>query len=250
VRDLLGVDIDAAALLPRDNSKDGYDNNASVLTVSPTFMEQYVAAARTVALQAIGDPDAAPGSTTYVNENTAGNKRHVEGLPLGTRGGLAVVHHFPADGEYMIDVADMAQALWVFNMEFENTLIVTVDGREVYRTTVGGEEDQKAIDQNGVSAVDRINQRLTDIRFDATAGPHEVVVAFLARSYAESDSRLMGAPGGGQDRLLTVTSFEIQGPFEPTGVSDTPSRQRILTCRPEDAPHGGSSAHEAEACAQ
>ncbi|MBN1237300.1 MAG: DUF1592 domain-containing protein, partial [Gammaproteobacteria bacterium] len=247
VRDLLGVRIDAAALLPRDNSKDGYDNNASALTLSPTFLEQYVAAARTVAMRAVGDPDAAPGSATYVNDGGAGSyKRHIEGLPLGTRGGMAVIHDFPADGEYLINVADMAAALWVYDMEFENTLLVTLDGREIYRTTIGGEEDQRAIDQTGQPAVDRINQRLKDIRFDATAGPHQIGVTFLARSFAESDDRLdLMVPGGGQDRILEVESFEIQGPFAPTGVSDTPARRRVFSCRPQA--QGG--AKQAERCA-
>lgn len=247
VRDLLGVDIDATALLPRDNSKDGYDNIASVLTVSPTFLEQYVGAARTVAKAAVGDAQATPGATTYMNHNAGGYKRHVEGLPLGTRGGLQVMHDFPADGQYRINVADMAQALWVYNMEFANTLLVTLDGREVYRTTIGGDADQKAIDQHGVSAVDRINQRLKNIRFEAPAGPHRVSVTFLARTYAESDARLESmAPGGGQDRLLKVASFEIQGPFDVKGVSDTPSRRKIFTCHPG----AGASAEAAEQCAR
>ncbi|HEX7081586.1 MAG TPA: DUF1592 domain-containing protein [Gammaproteobacteria bacterium] len=248
VRDLLGVDVDATELLPPDNKKSGFDNNASVLTISPTFMEQYVAAARTVAIEAVGNPDAPPGSTTYVNDGDAGSyKRHIEGLPLGTRGGLAVMHDFPADGEYVINVADMAQALWVYNMEFENTVLVTLDGREVYRTTIGGEEDQKAIDQHGQSAVDRINQRLKNIRFEATAGPHQVGVTFLARTFAESDDRLqLAAPGGGQDRILRVSSFELQGPFHPSGVSETPSRRKIFSCHV--GPDAG--AETAESCAR
>lgn len=235
VRDLLGVNIDAEALLPRDNSKDGFDNVASVLTVSPTFLEQYVAAARTVARRAVGDPDAAPGAVTYVNTNEGSYKRYIEGLPLGTRGGMAVTHHFPADGEYLINVEDMALALWVFDMEFANHLLVTVDGREVYRTTIGGGEDLKAIDQRGISAVDEINQRLKNIRFQAKAGPRQIAVTFLERSYAESDDRLrLMVPGGGQDRILQVGSFEIQGPFNPQGVSETPSRQQIFSCHPRE----------------
>lgn len=247
VRDLLGVQVDTTALLPRDNSKDGYDNIASVLTVSPTFLEQYVAAARSVAKQAVGDAHAAPGATTYINHDSGGYKRHVEGLPLGTRGGMAVTHDFPANGQYRMNIADMAQALWVYDMEFKNTVLVTIDGREVYRTAIGGDADQKAIDQHGVSAVDRINQRLKNIRFTAPAGPHRVAVTFLARTYAESDSRLASqAPGGGQDRLLRVKSFDIQGPFDVNGVGETPSRRKIFTCHPES----GAAPDSAKACAR
>lgn len=233
VRDLLGVEVDTEALLPRDNSRDGFDNVASVLTVSPTFLEQYVAAARSVALQAVGNADASSGGNTYVNPNEGSYKRHIAGLPLGTRGGMAATHHFPADGEYLLNIEDMASALWVFDMEFANHLLVTLDGREIYRTTIGGGEDLKAIDQQGVAAADRINQRLKNIRFQAAAGPHQVAVTFLQRSLAESDDRMrLMVPGGGQDRILQVGSFEIQGPFNPEGVSQTPSRRLIFSCHP------------------
>ena len=236
IHDLLGIKVNPETLLPRDNTKDGYDNMAAVLQVSPTFLEQYVTAAHTVAAMAIGNPQAHPGSATYVNEGHSSSKRHVEGLPLGTRGGLAVEHEFPADGEYMINIADMAQALWVYNMEFKNTVVVTVDGREVYRTSIGGDADQKAIDQHGVSQADAINKRLKNIRFKVKAGQHKVGVAFLARTFAESDSRLESRiPGGGQDRILRISSFTIQGPFNPTGVAQTNSRKKIFSCYPEGA---------------
>lgn len=248
VRDLLAVEIDSTELLPRDNAKAGYDNNASVLTISPTFMEQHVAAARRVAALALGAADAPPGSVTYVNDGNAGsNRRHIEGLPLGTRGGLAVVHDFPADGEYVVHIADMARALWVYDMEFENTIVVTLDGREVYRTAIGGEDDQKAIDQNGQAAADRINRRLKDIRFHAAAGPRQIAVTFVARTFAESDDRYQRPPrGGGQDRILRVDSFELQGPFNPSGVGDTPARRKIFTCYPEE----NADAANAERCAR
>lgn len=234
VRDLLGVEIDATELLPRDNMAAGYDNIAEVLSVSPTFMEQYVSAARSVALTAVGDADSRPSAATYVNEN-GGARRHVAGLPLGTRGGLVARHYFPADGEYVVNIADMAQALWVYDMEYVNTVVVTLDGVPVYETEIGGDQDQKAIDQYGVGAADQINQRLKNIAFEATAGPHDVGVAFLARTFAEAERRLQGAvPGGGVETILRIASFEIRGPFNPTGVSDSAPRARIFTCAPED----------------
>ena len=243
VRDLLGLKVDPAVLLPHDNSEDGYDNMASVLQVSPTFLEQYVSAAHTVAAKAIGNAKAGAGSATYVNEGTDSYKRHVEGLPLGTRGGLVADHDFPADGDYVVNIADMAQALWVYNMEFENTVLVTLDGREIYATTIGGDADQKAIDQHGVSAADKINERLKNIRFHATAGQHKVGVTFRARTFAESDSRLQNSSlGGGQDRLQHIGSFEIRGPFNPTGVSETPVRDKVFSCYPEAQAEMGSCA--------
>jgi mono/diheme cytochrome c family protein len=234
VRDLLDVEIDPGETLPRDDARDGFDNVASALQVSPTFMTQYLAAARTVVAQALGNSHAQPIGTTYSAQGSGTQYFHTEGLPLGTRGGLVVEHNFPADGDYVINIANMASALWVYNMEFENHLIVTLDRRKVYETSVGGEEDMKAIDQLQDPAVDKINKRLKNIRIHATAGPHQIGVTFLDRSFAESESRLQShIPGGGEDRVLRISSFEIRGPVNASGISDTPSRHRVFTCYPK-----------------
>ncbi len=128
----------------------------------------------------------------------------------------------------------MAQAIWVYNMEFENTLVVTIDRQKIYETTVGGEEDMKAIDQKQDPAVDAINQRLKNIHFRTTAGPHEVAVTFRQRSFAESEDRLQAhVPGGGQDRILNVNSFEVRGPLKASGIASTPSRAHIFSCEPK-----------------
>jgi hypothetical protein len=233
IRDLLALDIDAAALLPQDDKAEGFDNIATALQVSPSFIEQYVIAARTVALQAVGRPDPRPGGTTY--EAGPGTQlTHVKGLPLGTRGGILAEHFFPADGEYVIDIGNMVTHIWGNGMEFENPVVVTLDGELIYETVVGGEEDMKAYDQIQDGALDAVNARLKGIRFTATAGPHKVGVAFRHRTFAESDDRLqMFVPGGGQDRLYRVSSFQIMGPFNPTGLSQTPSRARIFSCHPD-----------------
>jgi hypothetical protein len=244
VHDLLDVEIDPSDTLPRDDAKDGFDNVASALQVSPSFMDQYLTAARQVAIQALGDAHARPTGTTYSADPGATQHFHSEGLPLGTRGGLAITHTFPADGEYVINIANMAQAIWVYNMEFENHLIVTLDHKMIYETTIGGEEDMKAIDQRQDPAVDAINKRLKDIHFTATAGPHQVAVTFLQRSYAENENRLQSnVPGGGEDRVLRVSSFEVRGPMNATGLTETPSRKRIFSCYPH-------TEAEAEPCAQ
>src|SRR6185312_7231383 len=152
--------------------------------------------------------------------------------------------NFPADGEYIINIANMAQAIWVYNMEFENHLVVTLDRRKIYETTIGGEEDLKAIDQPQDPAVDAINKRLKDIHFKATAGPHQVAVTFLQRSFAESENRLeSNIAGGGEDRILRVVSFEVRGPVQATGLSDTPSRKRIFeACYPKSESENDSCA--------
>ena len=233
VHDLLALDVDPGEFLPQDEEVAHFDNIASGLQVSPSFIEQYVISARALAVRAVGEPNPHPGSTTY-KAGPANQRSHIDGLPLGTRGGMVVEHLFPVDGEYVINIADMATHIWGNDMEFKNPVVVTLDGKPVYETSLGGEADQKAYDQIQDGVMEKINSRLKNIRFKATAGPHKVGVTFRRRSFAESDDRLQKfVPGGGQDRVYSVRSFEISGPFNPTGLSDTPSRRRIFTCHPD-----------------
>ncbi|HEY8520585.1 MAG TPA: DUF1592 domain-containing protein [Gammaproteobacteria bacterium] len=246
VRDLLALEIDPETLLPQDDKSHGFDNIAEALQVSPSFIEQYVAAARTIADWAVGNANATPESHTYRaprpgvpfgSTTGGGTALHVDGLPLGTRDGFVVNHVFPADGEYRITISDLVGALWVYTVEFENTLIVTVDGEKVYETVLGGEADLKAIDQDQDPAVAEINSRLKNIRFFAKAGQRPVAVTFVRRTFAESDDRLHRLRQGfdrgvGHDRVMRVDWFEISGPFNPTGVSESRSRERIFSCYP------------------
>ncbi|MEO6079344.1 MAG: DUF1592 domain-containing protein [Steroidobacteraceae bacterium] len=256
IRDLIGLDIDSALYLPQDQLKDGFDTDAELLRVTPAFLDQAVSAARTLALYAVGDIKTVPMDTTYgpvpnmilslaarVAEGSGNQQKYKDGMPFGTRGGMEVQHTFLADGEYLLSVGDMALARSVPNMEFENTLIALLDGKEIYRTTIGGEEDHKGIDQRLDDAVAKINGRLKDIRFHATAGQHQVAVTFLRRSYAEHDDR-SASPGhsddrrgynpleGGQQRVPAVHSIYIKGPVKITGMSDSLSRQKIFICKP------------------
>src|SRR5690606_32495428 len=230
IRDLLALGIDASSLLPLDEVVEHFDNIASGLQVSPSFIEQYVGAARMVAVQAVGRAGVRAGSETY-HAGPGLQQTHVKGLPLGTRGGFAVEHYFPADGEYEINIADMATHIWGNDMEFENHVVVVVDGQPVYETVVGGEEDMRAYDQIQSGVMEQINARLKNIRFSAKAGPRTVGVTFRRRTFAESDDQAqMFVPGGGQERVYRVSSFEISGPFNATGLSATPSRERIFSC--------------------
>jgi hypothetical protein len=250
VRDLLALDVDPAALLPEDNVKGRFDNDADALQVSPSFVTQYIDAARAIAQQAVGDLDAPPIATTYGDPanmvislppqgapGTGRQQHHVEGMPLGTRGGFVVEHDFPADGEYELTVGDMALAREVPRMEFENTVVVLLDGQEFYRTNIGGEADHKAIDQRLDPAVDEINGRLRKIHFMATAGQHKLAVTFVHRSFAESDERIRTiALEGGQERIQAAHALEIRGPLVVTGIGDSASRKKIFICRPSEGP--------------
>ncbi len=245
VRDLLLVDVNGAELLPPDDTAQNFDNIASALQVSPSFIEQYVNAARNVAVTAMGKGDARPSGWTF--RAAPGNQlTHVPGLPLGTRGGILAKVDLPADGEYRINIADMANGLWGNQLEYENPVVVTVDNKIVYQTVVGGEEDNKFFDQVMNGALDRVNARLKNIKFQATAGPHKIGVTFRRQSFAESDDQVqVFAPGGGQDRSYRVSSFQLLGPFDVKGLSSTPSRDRILTCDPAK-----DKAKTPEACAK
>ena len=250
IRDLLALDIDAAEFLPEDNVEGHFDNNADALQVSPAFVNQYIDAARAIALEAVGDPKALPIATTYGDPanmvislppeaapGTGRQQHHLPGMPFGTRGGFVVKHNFPADGEYELTIGDMALAREVPRMEFENTVLVLLDGEEIYRTNVGGEADHKAIDQRLDPAVEEVNNRLRKIRFDATAGQHELGVTFVHRSFAESDERTRTAAlEGGQERIQAAHALQIRGPLVVTGLSDSPSRHKIFVCQPSDTP--------------
>jgi len=235
VRDLLALEIDPGEFLPQDEEVKHFDNIASGLQVSPSFIEQYVIAARALAVRAVGQPNARPGGKSYA-AGPGSQLTHVKGLPLGTRGGLVVTHLFPSDGEYAVNVADMFTQIWGNDSEFENKVVVTVDDKPIYSASVGGDQDTKAYDQVQDGVMEKVNSRLKNIRFTATSGPHRVGVTFQRRTFAESDDQQqMFLPGGGQDRQFRVSSFEISGPYGAHGVSETPSRDRIFTCQPSGA---------------
>ncbi|HEX5047084.1 MAG TPA: DUF1592 domain-containing protein [Gammaproteobacteria bacterium] len=250
IRDLLALDIDPKALLPEDNVAGHFDNNADALQVSPSFVNQYLDAARSIAQEAIGDATAPPIATVYGDPadmvislppsgepGTGRQQHHLEGMPFGTRGGMVIEHNFPADGEYELTIGDMALAREVPRMEFENTVVVLLDGKEFYRTNIGGNEDHKLIDQTLDPAVESINNRLRKIKFNAPAGQHKLAVTFVHRSFAESDERQRTiALEGGQERIQAVHALQIRGPLKVEGIGDSPSRQKIFVCRPPEAP--------------
>jgi mono/diheme cytochrome c family protein len=233
VRDLLHLNIDPTALLPVDGAEEGFDNIATALQVSPTFIDQYLGAARVVSEQAVGTPAARPLGTPYTF-SAAGQSFHIDGLPLGSRGGAVVEHNFPSDGSYLLNIGSIASGLSVGNMEHKNTLVATLDGKKFFETEIGGLEEAGKLDKVRAPAIDELNGRLREIPLTATAGPHKVAVFFLHRSFAESDSPLQQqTPRKGQDATVRLGSFEIYGPVNATGLSATPSRDKIFSCHPE-----------------
>jgi hypothetical protein len=239
VRELLGVDIDASRLLPADATSEGFDNVAEVLRITPTYLDQYIAAAREVSLRAVGGGTPKPNRTEYVasNENRTA---HVDGLPLGTRDGLLVQHDFPADGEYVFSLnvsTEPGAELRAYPhgwLEFEHTAILALDGERVFQGRLGGEDDLRDLDRYQIVTVNAIKDRFRNIRLPVKAGVHEVVATFVARSPAESDYQLESfVPGEGIPDVPQMRGLEVVGPYEPEGVSgQTQSRERIFSCYP------------------
>jgi len=249
VRDLIGLTPDVASLLPADRRKEGFDTDAAHLQVSPSYLDQYLSAARNVAQQAVGTAQAKPITTTYGQrgdmvialqaeglDGSGSQLIHKDGMPFGTRGGISFEHDFPAAGEYSLTIGDLASGRQIPRMEFTNTVVALLDGKEFYRTHVGGERDQKAIDQTQEKAVDAINARLRDIRFHAPAGQHRIAVTFLTRSNIESEERFPSdPPEGGEERLAFLSALQLRGPLKVEGLTPSASRQAIFTCHPSQA---------------
>ena len=241
VEELLGVRIDARSMLPADMASEGFDNVAEVLRVTPTHIEQYVAAARDISILAVGEKAPAPTRADYRAERGL-RTAHVDGLPLGTRDGLLVEHNFPADGTYEINLnissipGSELRGYPYGWLEYEHTVAVTIDGAKVFAGNIGGEIDSKALDQGQIKEVEAIKNRFRGIRVDVKAGRRSVGAAFVARSFAEGDYLLQSlVPGEGVPDIPRLFGMEIIGPFDPTGIAEpTESRARIFSCYPQN----------------
>src|SRR5580658_6147966 len=161
VRDLLSLDMDVSSLLPPDDESYGFDNIADVLGVSPALLEQYVTASRKIATLAIGDMTIGPVVDTYRTRPDLSQDQHVEGLPLGTRGGLLASHNFPLDGEYTIKVVLARNSVEVTRgLEEPHQVEILMDGERVFQATVGGKEDTDLATKNPLSSREALEARL------------------------------------------------------------------------------------------
>jgi len=237
IRDLLSLEVEAASLLPADDSVDGFDNNADSLGVSPSLLERYLSAAAKISALAVGDPSIGPSSETYRIRGDASQTSQNEDLPPGTRGGLMALHTFPLDGEYVIKVKLLEINLGsIRGLEYEHQLEVTVDGERVLLAPVGGPEDYTQSSLNATNVVNSLAERL-QVRVKVKAGQRKVGAAFLQRSVAQGGNRLQ--PFQRSTLIATdhlgvphVENVTVSGPFNATGASDTPSRRRLFTCTP------------------
>ena len=234
IEGLFGLGIDVKRMLPRDVSSDGFDNVAATLKISPAFLDQYIAAARQISRQAVGRPQRKPSSHAY-RQDGSDQRAYIPGLPLGTRGGMLIEHFFPADGEYEFNIRDFhfGGSGYVNRIDEPHRVIMTIDGVRVFEQQVGGEEDLKLVDQKQAGGEAELQARFDHIRVKVKSGQRKVGAAFIARSFAESDSPLQPvAMLPEMERYPTIPGIEISGPFEVSGVTETVSRQRIFVCRP------------------
>jgi len=210
VRDLLALDVDVTALLPPDDSAAGFDNIADVLGVSPALIEGYAAAAASISRRAIGSPTIGLDRTTYRMPGDVSQEAHVDGLPLGTRGGFVVTHTFPLDAEYDLQVGQAGGARLGGPPAAgprSDDLYVTLDGTRV------------AVQGRGAT------------RLKVAAGPHTIAAASVVRSHAGGADGVFHV----ETRTPGITQVTIAGPFNPTGPGDTPSRRKLLVCTPASA---------------
>ena len=238
VRDLLGIDVDVSALLPPDARTGAFDNMADALTVNPTLLQAYIRAADKVSRQALGDPTAAPVMAKYDVPKVANQMRHVEGAPFGSRGGTAVVHHFPADGTYTFQ----SELYFYYLGELiGGNLPESLQGQELEISVDGARVASFTIDP----LYEGNTGPLVSPPVAVKAGPRRVAAAFVAKadgpvedSVRLVEQTILDVSVGlhpGMTTLPHLQTLTIVGPTEAAGVSDTPSRTRILTCRPKDA---------------
>ena len=248
IRDLLAVDLDVSALLPPDDSSAGFDNNADVLGLSPVLLESYLTAAERISALAVGDPKTPPMGELFRVRQDESQDRHVDGLPIGTVGGLLIQTTLPLDGEYQFQVRLFRTNLGTMRgLEYPHQLEISVNGVRVHLASFGGDKEIASSSDNPTITGDDVDGRFT-VRVPLKAGPAKIGVAFLEKTHALNTRRLQSYVRSSADTIdfsgnPHIDEVILTGPFKVTGVGDTPSRRRIFVCQPKGAA-------EEQTCAQ
>ncbi|MBQ02703.1 MAG: hypothetical protein CL477_18745 [Acidobacteria bacterium] len=262
IRDLFDLDVDVHALLPADDEQDGFDNIAEVLSVSPTLIERYLSAAQRISRLVVGYQGLRPVAETYPVHGTLVQDEAMSlDLPLGSRGGIAIEHNFPVDGEYIIRVTLRKQEYgYARGMGQPHELDLRLDGVRLDTFTVGREWEhgqlppmgyagkfEQVYDGNSFPEWERYALNADtglEIRTTVTGGRHQIGVAFDRRSALPEgilplpDDRSSYSYGQDemQDRNPAVSGIEIVGPYDPSGAATLPSRSKLFVCQPTGAP--------------
>jgi hypothetical protein len=238
IRDLLDLRVDVDSLLPPDDSAFGFDNISEMLSVSPALQERYLAAALKIAALAMSDPAQPPTSRTWRIPQDRSQDRHIEGLPLGTVGGTWATYNFPRDGTYQLSAKLYRSNLNIMRgLQTEHPVEFAIDNQRVLLTSVGGPKDLKALFEAPTETGDAVDARLR-VEVPVTAGPHTISVGFLQNAQFAEPARLQAFERSSVDNfdLAGHPHFQqltVSGPFQAdTKVTETPSRKRILICRP------------------
>ena len=235
VRDMFDLEVNPASLLPQDDTSDSFDNVADVLQVSPAFLDQYINAARSVALEAVGDLRMKPSIVSVKPQPGINQLNHVAGLPLGTRGGFVTDYVFPAEGDYEFTFTGSVTSAYD-DPTREDRFLAVMDGKIVYDSLKAGEKPEKATP--GI-----FRGRKTTIKLHVTGGAHKIGATYAASTYLASLNHLeqltpvVGMPGP------VVLNLDIAGPNNPVAIGHSPSRDAIFTCHP-------AKASAEEACAK
>ena len=248
VRDVLAVDIDGRSLLPADDASYGFDNIGDVLTMSQPLLERYLSAARRISRLAVGDATMGVVQETYAAAASfRQDDRMSEELPFGSRGGIAVRHDFPVDGNYSIRVdlqrtimSGFIKGLGRFAGTTSHEMDVRVDGRLVERLTIQAEDIAEELVRAQLPPRQTLKNELV-VRLPVTAGPHVVAVTFPRASMASEGFALPMPTRSYSHReeagpLPAVDAVTIAGPYDVGGPGNSPSRQRIFVCRPTGTP--------------
>ncbi len=239
IRDLLDLDLDVTTLLPADDSARGFDNVAGSLTISPTLIESYTSAATRIARTAVGFWKS-PAQAVYISPADTSQNQHIEGLPFGTRGGMAVRHSFPSDGEYKFSVQNFGLGKFIPSEKLE----FLIDNEVV------DIRDYKGVGLTAANAAD--NDGSIDVTVPVKAGSHMVGVTFLATNYRPSlDLIRQYERKSLEDNSIpqlqyypAIGKLQIQGPFSPTRPGDSPSLRKVYTCHPSRAEQESSCANQ------
>jgi mono/diheme cytochrome c family protein len=258
IADLLDLEIDPAKYLPSDDSTHGFDNIAGALGVSSTLVEAYVSAASKISRLALGEVEP-PGLVVYRAPEDTSQDYHIEGMPFGTRGGMLVEHVFPSDGEYTVTVTpifgDNMSPAGFGSVPCEQ-LEIALDGERLQLLDwQGGGRAPAATCRGRRQPAGRSGQAGPEaffggrggtamrVRFKTTAGPHQLGVTFLQTNLAPvldldrhfARSTVQTGPTPGYTFFPHVGTLRIEGPFEASPATDSPSRRRIFVCRPTGA---------------
>jgi Protein of unknown function (DUF1592)/Protein of unknown function (DUF1588)/Protein of unknown function (DUF1585)/Protein of unknown function (DUF1595)/Protein of unknown function (DUF1587) len=233
VRDLLSLDVDVSAMLPIDNASQGFDN-VNVTGMSPTLVEQYLSASRTISRLAVGRPPRSPEARTVVLPIDFTQDYRVEGLPYGTRGGTAFEHNFPVDGEYLFQIQlSRDRDGQIEGVNEPHDLELMIDGQRLQLFSLKPNRSAGAGARYGAVETE-LDAGLTG-RFPITAGPHTVAAAFLKKAGQPEAARQPFKADFNGRSLAAIFSITVAGPYSPGGPGETPSRKRLFICQPSSA---------------